>query len=108
MPARSHPPSHIGQRANGWIMSMQMPNFKGVFERSSVGKAVGKRANGIPFSCFNAHPLPPIGEPKREKHVFFSEILTHSAISRVWRRGVCRAFYAIQVVFFGLPPMSCL
>src|SRR5260370_13033624 len=53
-------------------------------------------------------PPPPIGGPKREKHGFFSRILTPSAISRVWRRGVCCALCAIQVVFFGLPPMICL
>jgi hypothetical protein len=53
-------------------------------------------------------PLPPIGGPKRQKHAYFSGILTPSAISRVWRKGVWQAEYAIQVMFFGLPPMSCL
>jgi hypothetical protein len=52
-----------------------------------------------------SNPLPPIGGPKRQKPAFFSGILTPSAISRVWRKGVWRASYAIQVMFFGLPPM---
>jgi hypothetical protein len=40
------------------------------------------------FSPSLDRPLPPIGGPKRQKHAFFSRILTPSAISRVWREGV--------------------
>jgi hypothetical protein len=38
-----HPPSHIGQRANGWTMSMQTPIFKGVMNDHPLAKRL---ANG--------------------------------------------------------------
>jgi hypothetical protein len=83
--------------------------FPGSFERLSVGTRDVQRSNGwIPFTASMPTPLPPIGGPKRQKQAFFSGISTPSAISRVWRRGVCRALYAIQVVFFGLPPFPCI
>jgi hypothetical protein len=40
------PPSHIGQRANGWQGSMQMPIFKGVLNAHPLANLVGQRASG--------------------------------------------------------------
>jgi hypothetical protein len=88
--------------------------FRGSFEHLSVGQPgwptvhrlarTGEPARRRRLAHNAETPLPPIGGPKRQKPAYFSGILTPSAISRVWRRGVCRALYAIQVVFFGLPP----
>ncbi len=39
------PPSHIGQRANGWNLSMQMPIFKGVLNIHPLANLL---ANGPP------------------------------------------------------------
>jgi hypothetical protein len=71
-----------------------------------TGEPASRRHGEDPLTT--RRPPPPIGGPKRQNHAFFSGILTPSAISRVWRRGVCRALYAIHVVFFGLPPIGCL
>jgi hypothetical protein len=43
--AMSHTPSHVGQRANGWKVSMQMLVFKGVMK---VQPLANQLANGPP------------------------------------------------------------